>query len=239
MLDCTCYPKKRILSLNFLNMWFFDSVLEETPNTVNPSLAQTKKSEQDGSFLIINDSVNTDAIPDTAVQLFDAAPEVTSSPESEVSFFSEPVVAPVEDSVVTTESVEEPVSAEIEFFTESTVAPTAPVEAETVSETDNLISFMDESSTPTPSIETTTLVEDIQSKDDINGPLQNAIKEYNGMLDRHMKIATAKDQEIADFNEQVAIAKAGAKKALEERKSLETEMDRIRQMKELFSAQLK
>ncbi len=199
----------------------------------------TKKSEQDGSFLLINEDVNTDTIPDTAVQLFDAVPEVTSSPESEISFFSEPTVSSVEDVVVATEPTEEPVSAQIEFFTESTVTTPVPVEAEEVSETDNLISFMDESSAPVSEAQSSTPVEATVSKDDINGPLQNAIKEYNGMLERHMKVAGAKDQEIADFNDQVATAKAGAKKALEERKSLETEMDRIRQMKELFSAQLK
>lgn len=201
----------------------------------------TKKSEQDGSFLIINETVNTDSIPDTAVQLFDAVPEVISSPESEVSFFSEPIMEPVEDAVTVTEPVSETASAEIEFFTEPTVATPEPVETptETVSQTDDLISFMDESSTPVSEAESTSSVEATVSKDDINGPLQNAIKEYNGMLERHMKVAGAKDREIADFNDQVAIAKAGAKKALEERKSLETEMDRIRQMKELFSAQLK
>lgn len=79
----------------------------------------------------------------------------------------------------------------------------------------------------------------LPEKNDIYAPLKKAIAEYDIILTTHAQIAEAKDSEITEYNNQVAVAKAAAKKALEERKALEIEMDRVKQMKELFSAQLK
>lgn len=78
----------------------------------------------------------------------------------------------------------------------------------------------------------------VLEKNDIYAPLRTAIAEYDAILTTHAQIAATKDQEIADYNNQVAVAKAAAKKALDERKALESEMDRVKQMKELFALQL-
>lgn len=79
----------------------------------------------------------------------------------------------------------------------------------------------------------------VPEKDDIYAPLRKAIAEYDTILASHIQIAEAKDVEITEYNARAAEAKASAKKALEERKALETEMDRVKQIKELFTAQLK
>ncbi|MDD5377283.1 MAG: hypothetical protein PHH16_04160 [Candidatus Gracilibacteria bacterium] len=253
-------------------MGFFDSVLEEAPKAGVAGSPTVKKDEQDGSFLIVDDSINASTLPDTAVQLFDVAPTETADTQetvsSEISFFSEPtVVSPTE-----TEETKASSSPEIAFFDGPVMETVAP--AEPNSGTDDIVSFMEEPAATATSRETspelaevqepiqenvkeeenslfgTVSVEAIQEepvvsiaplpeKNDIYAPLKKAIAEYDTILMAHTRIAEAKDSEIAEYNNQVAVAKAAAKKALEERKALETEMDRVKQMKELFSAQLK
>ena len=273
MLNYLCYPTKRILIFKFSPMWFFDSVLEETPEKV---LAK-KKSEQDGSFLIIDDSVSVATLPDTAVQLFDTV-MTEAEPTAEISFFSEPVVTPEVVSTEVSFAPESPLSpldtleeegashvdessAEISFFSEPIIVPETETQTESVVATDNIFTLADETSaevldvTPETSgavnnISFDVVMEEISKpeivetivlldKSDIYTPLKKAIAEYDTILALHAKIAEAKDVEITDFNNQVALAKAGAKKALEERKALETEMDKVKQMRELFTAQLK
>jgi len=232
----------------------------------------TKKDEQDGSFLIIDDSVSANQLPDTAVQLFDAAPEVVTSVQEinsipEVSFFSEPAAAVMN----TTEANE--TTSEVTFFTEpiedvhGDIVVVATEEADV--EGSKVVSFAEESVAEVPEesamgmvadeiseplqkdmnileavavAPTETVVEmttnSVLEKNDIYAPVRKAIAEYDEILVSHVKIAEAKDAEIAEYNNRVAEAKAAAKKALEERKALETEMMRVKQMKELFSAQL-
>lgn len=247
-------------------MWFFDSVLEEAPKTGIVGSPAAKNDEQDGSFLIIDNNVSADSLPDTAVQLFDTTPEAVSV--SEISFFSEPAMPIAESSGIVGE-VAESSSSEIAFF-DGPVA-TAEASSEMESASDSAISFMEEPILESSGENTvTTLVEEpeagsaqnsieeekaqffgitstetvqepvsAQEKNDIYAPLRKAIAEYDAILVGHTRIAESKDAEIADYNNQVAVAKAAAKKALEERKSLDAEMDRVKQMKELFSAQLK
>ncbi len=237
-------------------MWFFDTVLEDTSKTTAvASAAAIKKDEQDGSFLIVDDSGKVEDIPDTAVQLFDSSKQ-EATPEAEISFFSEPVVSTTTESSPEISFFSEPVGTEVEPIvslvekaaeTESSVIlmEDAPVEA-----TEEIIAPVVED-TPVEAVQevqffapaeivaepVTTVV--VPEKNDIYAPLKKAIAEYDAILAAHMQIAASKDAEITDYNNQVAAAKAAAKKALEERKALETEMDRVKQMKELFSAQLK
>ena len=75
-------------------------------------------------------------------------------------------------------------------------------------------------------------------KNDLYAPLEEAIKKYDVYLEDYAKLAKLKDLDIADYNNQIAEAKAGAKKALDERKTLETEITKIQQMKKIFSEQL-
>jgi hypothetical protein len=215
--------------------------------------------------------MNAESIPDTAVQLFDAAPaeaaDTQETASTGISFFSEPTAT----SSVEAEETKISSSPEIAFFDGPVME--ASVTAETGTGTDGLVSFMEEP-TPMVSEETSTAsaeapesiqenvkkeetslfgmvsaeavqeepiasITPLPEKNDIYAPLKKAIAEYDTILATHAQIAEAKDTEIAEYNNQVAVAKAAAKKALEERKALETEMDRVRQMKELFSAQLK
>lgn len=148
-------------------MWFFDSVLEEKPQTIpsdssvtissssgtsGSSSSGTKKDDQDGSFLIVDNSITVDSIPDTAVQLFDEPVVVTPVQEvnnlSEISFFSEPVISkaiePVDEELVI---VENSSPAEIAFFDEPVIVNTevTPI-PEITTESAQLITFMNEPS---------------------------------------------------------------------------------------------
>lgn len=221
-----------------------------------------KKDDQDGSFLIIDESVKAEALPDTAVQLFDAAPA------NEISFFSEPAASGTESMVTADAEVSTP--SEIAFFDGPAIASDEAVISEPVAETESAVLFIEEPAVAEVSapllleeaavpaqeekMELSALLTSMETekepeiiaetaivpeKNDIYAPLRKALAEYDSILAAHTQIAEAKDAEIADYNNQVAIAKAAAKKALEERKALETEMDRVRQMKDLFSAQLK
>ncbi len=202
-------------------------------------------------------------IPDTAVQLFDS-PTQEATPEAEISFFSEPAVSTTAESSPEISFFSEPVGTEVEptvsldekatetessvilmddtpvEATEEIIAPVvedAPVEAvqEVPVEAVQEVQFFAPAEIVTEPVASVVVPE----KNDIYAPLKKAIAEYDTILAAHMQIAASKDAEITDYNNQVAAAKAAAKKALEERKALETEMDRVKQMKELFSAQLK
>jgi len=191
----------------------------------------TENSEQDSSFLIIDESVNAESIPDTAVQLFDAPSEENTAIVSEMSFSTEPEVPEVVVSEISFDSSREMgVSPEPVVSTE---ASTEPEMAEPIVNIETLT--FGEAEIPAEEV----IAASVPEKNDIYAPVKNAIAEYDAILESHTKIAEAKDAEISDYNDQVATAKAAAKKALEERKNLETEMDKVRQMKELFSAQLK
>lgn len=196
---------------------------------------------------------STEVSPASEVSFFDTTPvsasesmEITPTPEvslsPEIAFFDGPVATP--ESITFVETVTVPDSAisfagepVVESFEESMV--TAPVATEVVESVQEVVieeptvMFM---STPAEVPQTPAA---IPEKNDILAPIHRAIAEYDTILVAHTRIAESKDMEIAEYNNQVAVAKAAAKKTLEERKVLETEMDRVRQMKELFSAQLK
>lgn len=205
-------------------MWFFDSVLEENTSTVAGATPVTsqKTDEQDGSFLVIDDSVTTADIPDTAVKLFDeetvaedSTVEVTSVSNKEISFFSE-TPAPVNEVPETTEDV---VITEPEVIAEDV--------QEEVSEVSEVIT---EDSTQSTSSSAETY--------DILAPVRKAIAEYDHYIADRTKIADIKSREIDEQNVRIAEAKAAAKAALDERKKIEAEIDRARQMQGVFTAQL-
>lgn len=130
-------------------MWFFDSVLDDTSAQGTAATGATqastaKKDEQDGSFLIIKDDIKAETLPDTAVQLFDAAPAQESAPASEISFFSSPVETPVETVPEMSIVSESAPSSEIAFFDEPTASVTEPIVIESEPETDSVVLFSEE-----------------------------------------------------------------------------------------------
>lgn len=213
-------------------MWFFDSVLEENTSTVVGTTAVTsqKTDEQDGSFLIIDDSVTTADIPDTAVKLFDEEPvaeisateEMVSTSNKEISFFSEtpaPADEAPEDEVM--ETTEDLVATEPEVIVEDAQEETSEV-SEAITE---------DYSQGDASVASTETY-------DIFAPVRKAIAEYNEYIAERTKIADIKSREIDEQNARIAEAKAAAKAALDERKKIEAEIDRARQMQGVFTAQL-
>ncbi len=224
-------------------MWFFDSVLEEAPKTNVTAAsfeAAKKKNDQDGSFLLIENTPTAADIPDTVEQIFDPLPEISNAP-AEISFFSD--ATPTSEISDTTDiQTEQSSSSELAFFDGPNI----------VVEPLNIVEEVEEEAIITEAVE---IPEEIISapvvipnaiknsvvpeKNDIYAPVRRAITEYDDILLKHTQIAATIDAQIAEYNEQVATAKALAKKTLDERKALETEMDRVRQMKELFTAQIK
>ncbi|MDD5197662.1 MAG: hypothetical protein PHN60_02260 [Candidatus Gracilibacteria bacterium] len=218
-------------------MGFFDSVLEETSTTSTVSSPVTKKTGQDGSFLIIDDSVTVNSIPDTAVQLFDVTPEIVSEVQetnsvSEISFFSEPVISAVESFDVIPEPVQSS-SPEIAFFDEPVVdtIEITPV-PETKTETNTLASFIEESpaeifiETPVISV-TEEVIESVQQNDvstlkklDFNSYLTEKKAELEQFIANNMQIAEIKDTEIVSYNAQIAEAKEMEKRAIDTAKKI-------------------
>ncbi|EKD30403.1 MAG: hypothetical protein ACD_78C00066G0002 [uncultured bacterium (gcode 4)] len=256
-------------------MWFFDNVLEEAPVTDLVSSPVTKNADQDGSFLIIDDSVTVNNIPDTAVQLFDVTPAEVSSSEvgfvPETSFFSEPVSSVVENSETTPEP-EISSSPEIAFFDESVADNIeATIVLEEKTETNNLVSFMEEpiveASKETPEVSVMEeVIESVQQKNtstlkkiDFSSYLTEKKAELEQFIANNMQIAEVKDTEIVTYNTQIAeakemekqaietakkiakraidAAKESAKQALEERKNIELENDRIKEIMGRLSIQ--
>jgi hypothetical protein len=112
------------------------------------SASGTEKDDQDGSFLIIDNSTTVDAIPDTAVQLFDKPKTISSS---EISFFSEPLASnPVNLVEESSKTMEDVSSTKIAFFdepiviTESSIAPESSLVPEIKTESPDLITFSEE-----------------------------------------------------------------------------------------------
>ncbi|EKD29939.1 MAG: hypothetical protein ACD_78C00206G0003 [uncultured bacterium (gcode 4)] len=216
-------------------MWFFDTVLEENTSTASgTSITKSQKNdEQDGAFLIVDDSLSASDIPDTAVKLFDeeSAAEPTVSAETptnnvEISFFSETPASTDE----VTKATEDVVVTELEAITEDIQAETSVV-PEIVSE--------DYTQSTSASTETY----------DIFAPVRKAIAEYSEYIADRTKLADVKDQEIVECNARIAqetsernariaAEKAAAKAALDERKKIEAEIDRAKQMQAVFTAQL-
>lgn len=226
----------------------------------------SKKDDQDGSFLIIDDSVNTVVLPDTAVELFHT-PEVASV--SEISFFSEPLqVATIEEdsstgiaffepsttTLLASDSEEKTESESVAFFMETPsevqVISDSAIESVKNVQEETSVSLFDNVLAESPKEPEIIAIVATPEKNDIYAPIRKAISEYDTILLAHAQIAEAKDVEIVDYNAQIAEAKRiakqtidkaqeSAKKALSERKALEVEIDRVKQMKELFSAQLK
>jgi len=253
-------------------MGFFDNVLEEQATGTTSSVA---KDEQDGSFLIIDDNMNANSLPDTAVQLFDATPKTEAVPVAEASIFSDSTTSVVEDSEVLSEKENIP-SSEISFF-DSPVSDTeittlvASVEEDVIELPKEVVTtaVVEEITEPVqeavildiaPSVEITKEQTVSLEKNDIYAPLRKAINEYDTILASHAQIADVKDREITEYETQIVQAKevekqtieaakklakeaidkakASSKIALEEREALTVEMDRVNQMKGIFSAQL-
>ncbi|MDP2104033.1 MAG: hypothetical protein Q8K26_03870, partial [Candidatus Gracilibacteria bacterium] len=168
-------------------MGFFDTVLEENTSTA-PGTSTTKSQkndEQDGAFLIVDDSLSASDIPDTAVKLFDeeSAAEPTVSAETptnnvEISFFSE-TPASTDEVTEVTEVTEDVVVTELEAITEDIQAETSVV-PEIVSE--------DYTQSTSASTETY----------DIFAPVRKAIAEYSEYIADRTKLADVKDQEIVE-----------------------------------------
>ena len=204
--------------------------------------------------------MNATTVPDTVVQLFDVTPEVTFTPEiapvSEVSFFSDPLVSLTESSDIVSVS---PV-AEVAFFNapkftsddnKSNILETiseiqAPTEA-IAEQPESIISSEVMDTEVLPVFDIAQLP--VPDKNDIYAPMKRAIAEYENFLTELMKDAEIKDQEIIDYNGQIAEAKkiaklaidkaqASAKEALEKRKNLDAEMKRIQEMSNLLSLQI-
>lgn len=210
-------------------MWFFDSVLEENTSTPTGITSGTseKNDEQDGSFLIVDDSLSASDIPDTAVKLFDEEPvaESTASVETptnnvEISFFSEVPAQATEPVNEIGESTEDVVATEPEAIIENTQVETSEV-SEVITE---------DYSHGGASASTETY--------DIFAPVHKAIAEYSEYIADRMKLADIKSREIDEQNVRIAEAKAAAKAALDERKKIEAEIDRAKQMQAVFTAQL-
>lgn|GEM_PF-6413105 len=167
--------------------------------------------------------MTTADIPDTAVKLFDEepiaeapVPEMVSASDKEISFFSE-TPTPVDE---VGEVNEDTVVAEPEIIQEDTQVD-MPEVSEVVTED---YSHGDTSSST--------------ESYDIFAPVRKAIAEYDGYIAERTKLADIKSQEIEEQNARIAEAKAAAKTALDERKKIEAEIDRARQMQGVFTAQL-
>lgn len=198
----------------------------------------TTKKDDDGSFLIIDNSIKAESLPDTAVQLFEATPVESIqevAPVSEISFFSEEKgTSEVENSVVFEDSEVESTSENIEI---------TPLESATK---EPLVSVQEVNIETLPEITSVAMVEEVaqvseirSEASDIYAPIRTALTEYENMLSGLMKDAQVGDQEVIDCNARVAEAKAEAKKALERRKSLDAGINQVKQMKESLALQLK
>lgn len=206
-----------------------------SPLGANISSSITKKDEQDGSFLIIDNSIKASSLPDTAVQLFDVTPEVVNIQEvtsvPEISFFSEPISSIVESS----EIVSEPVisSSGIAFFDEIVVEAPITSILEIKTEANNIASFIEESheeifqETPIVSV-TEEVIESIQKNDtstsikkiDFNAYLTEKKAELNQFITNNMQVAESNDAEIVSYNAQIAEAKEVEKKAIDTAKKI-------------------
>lgn len=247
--------------------------MEEKPNTemINPSSGTsisssvTKKADQDGSFLIIDDSISASSLPDTAVQLFDVTPEVVSIQEvtsvPEISFFSEPITSVVESSEIVSEPVVS--SSEIAFFDEIIVETPVTSILETKTETSNITSFEVSQETSIVSV-VEEVIESVQKKEvpllkklDFDSYLAEKRAELEQFIANNIQIAEVKDVEMVTYHTQIAeakevekqaidtakkiakqtidTAKESAKNTLEERKNIELENDRIKEMMRLLS----
>lgn len=207
------------------------------------------------------------------MQLFDTAPETTSStdevvtPDIGVSFFSEPASS-------VTESAE--TASEITFFTEPVEdvhfgMTTAVTNEEVDTEESKVVSSVEESVAEVPEESVTMpmaakIMESAPSKDvlvpnkmDFNAYIAERKLELEQFISANVQLANIKSEEIIAYDAQVAqakeiekqaieaakkvakeaidIAKESAKNALEERKNIELENDRIKEMMKLLSVQ--
>lgn len=69
--------------------------------------------------------------------------------------------------------------------------------------------------------------------------MKRAIIEYDAILIARTQISDAIDNKITEHNARIAEEKAAAKKALEERKAIETGTEQIKQMRDTLVAQIK
>lgn len=191
--------------------------------------------DEDGSFLIIDDSVTAASIPDTAVQLFEETPTaptetIQESGDSLSDFLSAAKVMEV------TEEDEVAQEDEAEVIEATTVIETIAEELPAIPEVEAtpILSFVEVTSSSTGD-DMSTSGATAQDPDDI---LKKAIQDLEILRLGHAKLAEAQDSEIELQNARVAEAKNLAKKALEERKKIETEIARVDQMKALFTSQL-
>lgn len=174
-------------------------------------------------------------------------PEVSSSPE--IAFFDEPVVDTIEATIVLEEKTE---TDNLTSFMEEPLAETSSIE---VSKETPEVSVMEE------------VIESIQQKDtstlkkiDFNSYLTEKKAELEQFIANNMQIAEVKDTEIVTYNTQIAeakemekqaietakritkqaidAAKESAKQALEERKNIELENDRIKEIMGRLSIQV-
>lgn len=219
-----------------------------------PPVAQKKKDEQDGSFLIIDESIKASDIPDTAIKLFDVPEnnELITEEEpkaNEISFFSDMEESASVSEVATSDTQSMEATDTVSFLEETSISAEpedAVVMTSEVTEEVAPMVLMEEAPTETETVIMDTPVAVVVKEEiietevaDIYAPVHKAIAEYDGLIARLTKKAESKDQEISDRNARIAEEKAAAKKALDERKSIESEMDRINEMRIVFTSQLK
>lgn len=176
-----------------------------------------------------------------------SGPEVSSSPE--IAFFDESVADTIEATIVLEEKTE---TDNLASFMEEPLAETSSIE---VSKETPEVSVMEE------------VIESIQQKDtstlkkiDFNSYLTEKKAELEQFIANNMQIAEVKDTEIVTYNTQIAeakemekqaietakriakqaidAAKESAKQALEERKNIELENDRIKEIMGRLSVQV-
>lgn len=172
----------------------------------------------------------------------DVSEETGGSSSSEIAFFDGPIATattnPVSETKEETDlvSFEQPAAAEasdMEVIVDMTEESAQSVPENAMEESTHFFN-----TAPTEMVDEESAMTTVPEKNDIYAPIIKAIAEYDSILAGHARIADAKDAEIAEHNARVAELKAAAKKALEERKAIETEISKVKQMKELFSAQL-
>jgi len=219
-------------------MGFFDNVLDEQATSTDASSSSVTKDEQDGSFLIIDDNMNANSLPDTAVQLFDTTTETEVTPVVETSISSDSTASVIEDSEVLSEKENIP-SSEISFFDSPVVdvemtTPAVSIEEDVIELPKEVVAtaIVEEISEPVqeavmfdiaPSVEIEK--EQIVSleKNDIYAPLRKAINEYDTILASHAQIADIKDKEITEYEAQIIQAKEIEKQTIEAAKKLAKE----------------
>lgn len=166
--------------------------------------------------------------------------DATEEISSEISFFSDP--EPTNEVITSVVSEESNMDTTLSFVAESDIVLDAEevLESTQASEVTQIIEEAKEEVAPVVDFSfTPELAISTHEKSDIYAPVREAIAQYDAILLAHTKIAESKDKEISDWNARVVEAKAAAKKALEERKAIETEMSQVRDMRSIFAAQLK